>query len=356
MSKPLEPSDKTQLGAQENSAARQRLADEVWHPDPNLSSAVPWEKQAANLSSKPIIGGTYTVQFGDSMYGIAERTLQGQGNPTPTAPEITQEESYLVKLNDKNYQTLDSNPDLIHGGWKLDTNVKPDIQKNKDGQITSIRYPNGKIEDYSYDSKGGLSQIVEKYQGSTYTQLKQGNTWGSLSSQGDFVTDANVQDVRIDAQGNQIFDLKHAGSTGAPTQETYFPEYGDTSWKNLSTDTITNFHASTPRNPRSWEEIEYKDGSTRTFLTDDQGLLSLMVFKPAGSANSQTTPLDVSREYGAQADSSCIYMYTDSQGKTVEVNIDPQGKTVYEGPVLNNPFYPPDPPTQPKAPSKTNRD
>lgn len=95
-----------------------------WRPDYDLSteSARKWQQQSEKNRVQPFKenqDGTYTVEYGDSLWTVAERTLKAQGDGKPTTKEIKDEIQAYVDLNDDVYKSLACNPDYIRTGWKL---------------------------------------------------------------------------------------------------------------------------------------------------------------------------------------------------------------------------------------------
>ncbi|HEY9772316.1 MAG TPA: LysM peptidoglycan-binding domain-containing protein [Planktothrix sp.] len=110
--------------AKSSGACSQTSSDCSWRPDMSFSTAraKAWQQSDQQLAGQALQtdgNGMYTVQFGDSLSGIAKRYLQGQGNDTPSKDDIGNEVSQIVQDNHDRYQSLDCNTDLVKVGWKL---------------------------------------------------------------------------------------------------------------------------------------------------------------------------------------------------------------------------------------------
>lgn len=108
-----------------------------WQPDYSYSSpqARAWlqqNKQMDGTALKLDSNGMYTVAFGDSLSTIAQRELQESGNSAPTAEQIKAEQNAIAQANDNHYPSLDTKPDYLKTGWKL--NIPGlEVHRNPDG-------------------------------------------------------------------------------------------------------------------------------------------------------------------------------------------------------------------------------
>ncbi len=85
------------------------------------SGAREWGREAHEQNKKPLDvddDGKHNVRRGDTMWGIAERSLRRDDHQA-TDKEIQKRIEEIVQLNKKNYPALECNPDMIRPGYKL---------------------------------------------------------------------------------------------------------------------------------------------------------------------------------------------------------------------------------------------
>lgn len=137
----------------------------------NSDSARAWNKEAKQQKGKEIeVGpdGKYEVKQGDSLWGIAERSLKKEGGKASQA-EVQKRVKELVEANKEQYPGLDCNPNLLKRGSKLivpgqaekpadkaepkadtkadpkaDTKVAPEVNRTNKADVPKVEVPAGK--------------------------------------------------------------------------------------------------------------------------------------------------------------------------------------------------------------------
>jgi hypothetical protein len=82
-----------------------------------------WKQDALKQNSKGLElnkDGSYDVQKGDSVWGLAERMARQASGRKPTANETHKEMTKLLEANKEKYPGLDCNPHMLRAGMKLD--------------------------------------------------------------------------------------------------------------------------------------------------------------------------------------------------------------------------------------------
>lgn len=178
-----------------------------WRPDYSYSSphARAWLAASKEQANQPInrdASGMYTVQFGDSLSGIAARELHDEGQ-TIDRSKINDEVGRIVKANDQHYQSLDCNKDLVKVGWQLqiprwsprlpdqETGNQPGDQGNDQG--------NG----------DGHPRCVHRDQGRNY--YDQSNQPRQMIF--------NIQNAYFDMSGRGGFSMQPGGSRGGDMRQ-----------------------------------------------------------------------------------------------------------------------------------------
>jgi len=93
-----------------------------WRPNKNASTAQQWFDAAKENNHKPLPldkNCNYTVQYGDSLEGIASRRLGPQANRTAIDKEVNR----IAEINKAAHPTLDCNKHYLRVGWKLKMDV-----------------------------------------------------------------------------------------------------------------------------------------------------------------------------------------------------------------------------------------
>ncbi|MBK9141160.1 MAG: hypothetical protein IPM23_01590 [Candidatus Melainabacteria bacterium] len=81
-----------------------------------------WSNKAKQLGSTELYidqQGSYTVEFGDSLSGIARRSLKTQGVDSPSTRDIKAEQARIIDLNSDRYPHLAKNPGYIWENMNL---------------------------------------------------------------------------------------------------------------------------------------------------------------------------------------------------------------------------------------------
>jgi hypothetical protein len=88
-----------------------------WHPgNGEGSQAQTWRQHAREQEQKPLTTdahGNYHAQSGDSMEGIARRSLRDSSHANPSHTELLQEERRIAEINQDRYPSLKDKPELL---------------------------------------------------------------------------------------------------------------------------------------------------------------------------------------------------------------------------------------------------
>jgi len=142
-----------------------------WRPDYSYSSphARAWLQASRQQATHPIdrdSNGLYTVQFGDSLSGIAAREIRAEGHQGKIDQgQIKEEVGRIVQANDQKYASLDCNKDLIKTGWQLEV---PRWQPRLPAQSDQHRGPQSGARDDGGDQRPRLVQTPADRQPPNY--------------------------------------------------------------------------------------------------------------------------------------------------------------------------------------------
>jgi hypothetical protein len=98
-----------------------KVSDCDWRPDAKAKGADEWFEASRQQRDKALEhkDGEYTVQRGDSMWTIAERSLKEHGGEKPGAAAIQQRMKEIVDANKDRFPGLDCNNHLLRPDMKL---------------------------------------------------------------------------------------------------------------------------------------------------------------------------------------------------------------------------------------------
>ena len=133
------------LSGQRAMPGQRAVAIEDWHPgnDPRWMEAM-----RATLHQPLAIdqAGMYTVQYGDCLRSIAERSLHMRGERA-TRHAVDAESDHLIQLNKQAYPTLERNPDYLSRGFAQSNSPAWQLRINGDQPLDSasgLVPPNGR--------------------------------------------------------------------------------------------------------------------------------------------------------------------------------------------------------------------